>query len=72
MSMEYGFRNKHEKGAESSNSDKLSLLYRLARHLYNPDDIPVHKWAVKGAHLLSQLEEIDPERYKEAMKKTAV
>ena len=48
------------------------LLYRLARHLLNPDDIPLHKWAVKGASLLSELERIDPERYKKAMKPRAV
>lgn len=47
------------------------LLYRLARHLLNPDDLPLQKWAVNGATLLSELERADPERYREAMKPSA-
>lgn len=46
------------------------LLYDIARHLANPDDMSIHKWALKGAYLLGKLEKVDPARYKQAMKPT--
>ncbi|NOQ52149.1 MAG: hypothetical protein GQ578_08060 [Desulfuromonadaceae bacterium] len=50
------------------NSELIDLLYRMARHMLNPDDIELHKWALKGAYLLGKLEKHDPERYAEETK----
>lgn len=43
------------------------LLYRIARHMLNLDDLPLHKWGVKGAYLLSELERKDPDRYRKTV-----
>lgn len=50
-----------------SKPETYDILYQIARHLLNPDDIPLQKWAVKGAFLLSRLERLDPEKYAEVM-----
>ena len=50
--------------------NKDTLLYAMARHLLNPDDLPLDKWAIKGAFLLSRLERLNPDRYAEAVKPT--
>jgi hypothetical protein len=51
-----------------SNQIKEDLLYTLARHLYNPNDISYYRWALQGAHLLSRVERLDPEKYAQYVK----
>lgn len=45
-----------------------SLLYRLARHVRNTDEIPPTKWAVQGLDLLAELRAINPARYDQSVK----
>lgn len=44
------------------------LLYKLARHIRNTDEIHPATWGAQGLDLLAQLREIDPERYDKEVK----
>src|SRR5689334_13147928 len=42
---------------------KVDLLYRMARHIRNTDEMAAIQWGVKGMDLLAALRELDHERY---------
>jgi hypothetical protein len=44
------------------------LCYRLARHILNPDKIPLTTWGRIGLEMLAELRDIDPAKYAETMK----
>lgn len=44
------------------------LLYKLARHIRNTDEIHPATWGAQGLNLLAELREIDPERYDKEVK----
>ena len=48
---------------------KEELLYRLARHLRNTDDMPLLSWGVVGADLLADLRQLDPAKYDRLVKR---
>lgn len=56
------WRERHPVNRKSySNIERL--LYKLARHLRNPDDLPLVTWGVAGIELLAEIRELDPKRY---------
>lgn len=42
---------------------QVDLLYRMARHIRNTDEISLIKWGIEGMDLLAELRELDQERY---------
>jgi predicted RNase H-like nuclease (RuvC/YqgF family) len=41
----------------------LNVIYKLARHLNNTDDLSLTSWGVTGVELLTEVRSIDPVRY---------
>lgn len=46
------------------------LLYRMARHLRNTDEMPLIKWGAASMNLLAELKQRDPDRYYKEVKKS--
>lgn len=44
------------------------LLYKLARHIRNTDEIHPATWGAQGLELLAELRGIDPEKYDKEVK----
>jgi len=40
-----------------------ALLYKMARHIRNTDEVAVTAWGVQGLDLLAELQELNPEKY---------
>ena len=47
----------------SLNWKKAAMALKLAKHLLNPDAIPIHTWGVKGMDLLAEVRAMDVEAY---------
>ena len=45
------------------------MLYRMARHIANVNNMGVFEWGTKGCDLLSELQEMDEETYDRLVKK---
>lgn len=44
------------------------VMFELARHIRNTDELPIERWAVKSMKLLEKVQAIDPARYDEQVK----
>ena len=56
----------------SWDSAELLLLYRMARHIRNTEDLPAVKWGIQALYLLSTLRKLDPEKYDKEVKEGEV
>lgn len=54
---------RRDKRTDLDTGPALGLLYRLARHIRNTDDMPPIPWGVAGVRLLAELQALDPARY---------
>lgn len=48
---------------------KLSLLYRMARHMRGTDKMEPVQWGLRAIDLLIELREIDPDTYEREVRK---
>lgn len=51
------------KNESTVQSRMISLLYKMARHVINVDELSPRDWGIKGVKLLEELRELDPDTY---------